>query len=39
VTVEYIRNMKTFRREDRIREILAERGDHPGLHEGSRLRR
>jgi hypothetical protein len=31
VTVEYIRRMKTFRKEDRIREILAERGDHPGL--------
>ncbi|HYC88594.1 MAG TPA: hypothetical protein VEO54_05240 [Thermoanaerobaculia bacterium] len=31
VTVEYIRKMKTFREEDRIQQILAERGDHPGL--------
>jgi hypothetical protein len=31
VTVEYIRKMKTFRKEDRIQQILAERGDHPGL--------
>jgi len=31
VTVEYIRKMKTFRKEDRIQQIIAERGDHPGL--------
>jgi hypothetical protein len=28
VTIEFIRRMKTFRKEDRIREVLAERGDH-----------
>ena len=31
VEVEYIRRFKTFRKEDRIREILSERGGHPGL--------
>ncbi|HEY0157817.1 MAG TPA: hypothetical protein VGF28_11070 [Thermoanaerobaculia bacterium] len=31
VTVEYIRKMKTFRKEDRIQQILAERGDQSGL--------
>ena len=31
VPIEYIRTMKRFRKEDRIREILAQRGDHPGL--------
>jgi hypothetical protein len=29
--VEFIRKLKSFRKEDRIREILQERGDHPGL--------
>jgi hypothetical protein len=28
VTVEYIRRIKTVRKEDRIQEILAKRGDH-----------
>jgi hypothetical protein len=31
VAVEYIRRFKTFRKGDRIREILAHRGEHPGL--------
>src|ERR1051325_705572 len=31
VTVEFIRKMKTFRKEDRIQQLLAERGEHPGL--------
>jgi hypothetical protein len=31
VKIEFIRRIKAFRKEDRIREILAERGDHPGL--------
>ncbi|MCH7688022.1 MAG: helix-turn-helix transcriptional regulator [Planctomycetes bacterium] len=29
--IEFIRKRKAFRKEDRIQEILAERGDHPGL--------
>ena len=29
--VEYIRRAKEFRKEERIQEILLERGDHPGL--------
>ena len=29
--IEFIRKLKAFRKEDRIQEILAERGDHPGL--------
>lgn len=29
--IEFIRSAKSFRKEDRIRAILAERGDHPGL--------
>ena len=29
--IEFIRKLKAFRKEDRIKEILAERGDHPGL--------
>ena len=31
VKIEFIRRFKTFRKEARIREIVAERGDHPGL--------
>jgi hypothetical protein len=31
VKVEYINKPKNYRKEDRIREILAERGTHPGL--------
>jgi hypothetical protein len=30
LTIEFIRK-KNFRKEDRVREILARRGDHPGL--------
>ena len=29
--VEYIKKPKGFRKEDRIREIVAKRGGHPGL--------
>jgi len=29
--VEYIRSAKAFRKEDRIREVLRQRGEHPGL--------
>jgi hypothetical protein len=29
--IEFIRKLKAFRKEDRVRRILAERGDHPGL--------
>ena len=29
--IEFIRKLKAFRKEDRIKAILAERGDHPGL--------
>jgi hypothetical protein len=29
--IELIRKLKAFRKEARIKEILAERGDHPGL--------
>jgi len=31
IEVEYIRKPKGFRKEDRIREIVAKRGNHPGL--------
>jgi hypothetical protein len=31
VEIEFIRKLKAFRKEDRVRSILAERGDHPGL--------
>jgi hypothetical protein len=31
LTIEYIQRIKSFRKEDRIRDILAQRGDHPGL--------
>ena len=31
VEIEFIRKLKSFRKEDRIREILAQRGNHPGL--------
>lgn len=31
VTIEFIRRHKSFRKEDRIREILSRRGEHPGL--------
>jgi hypothetical protein len=29
--IEFIRKVHAFRKEDRIRAILAKRGDHPGL--------
>lgn len=31
VQIEFIRHFKAFRKEDRIAEILAKRGEHPGL--------
>lgn len=31
VQIEYIQKIGAFRKEDRIREILRKRGDHPGL--------
>jgi DNA-binding transcriptional ArsR family regulator len=31
LTIEFIRKIGAFRKEDRIQEILAERGTHPGL--------
>ncbi|MGH9893921.1 MAG: MarR family transcriptional regulator, partial [bacterium] len=31
LTIEFIRRIDAFRKEDRIQEILAERGSHPGL--------
>jgi hypothetical protein len=31
VTIEFIRKIKGFRKEDRIQQIIAERGGHPGL--------
>jgi len=31
IKVEFIRNYKAFRKETRIKEILAQRGEHPGL--------
>ena len=31
VEIEFIRKIKEFRKEDRIKAILAQRGSHPGL--------
>ena len=31
LNIEFIRSSKAFRKEQRIKEILSERGDHPGL--------
>lgn len=31
ITIEFIRNLKAFRKEDRVQQIVAERGSHPGL--------
>lgn len=31
LTIEFIRHINAFRKEDRVQEILAERGTHPGL--------
>jgi hypothetical protein len=31
IEIEFIRKYKSFRKEDRIAEILQQRGDHPGL--------
>ncbi len=31
LTIEYIRRLKDFRKEERIKTVVAQRGDHPGL--------
>ncbi|MGB5830975.1 MAG: hypothetical protein WBG92_03170 [Thiohalocapsa sp.] len=31
IEIEFIRKLKAFRKEDRVQQILAERGDHPVL--------
>jgi hypothetical protein len=31
VTIEFIRRIKAFRKDDRIHQIIVERGGHPGL--------
>jgi hypothetical protein len=31
ITIEFIRKIKAFRKEDRIQAILKQRGTHPGL--------
>ena len=31
IEIEFVRKLKAFRKEDRVQEILARRGDHPGL--------
>lgn len=31
ISVEYIRSVKAFRKEDRIKQIIADRGGHPGI--------
>ncbi len=31
LTIEFIRRLKAFRKEERIKAIVAQRGDHPGL--------
>jgi len=31
IEIEFIRSAKAFRKEDRIKKIIADRGDHPGL--------
>lgn len=31
LTIEFVRHSKAFRKEDRVQEVLAERGTHPGL--------
>jgi DNA-binding MarR family transcriptional regulator len=31
ITIEFIRRIDAFRKEDRVHEIVAERGSHPGL--------
>lgn len=31
LSIEFIRRIKAFRKEDRVAEIVAERGSHPGL--------
>jgi hypothetical protein len=36
IEVEYIKKPKGYRKEDRIREIVATRGTHPGLMQSSR---
>jgi hypothetical protein len=31
ITIEFIRQIKAFRKEERVQAIVAERGSHPGL--------
>ena len=31
IEIEFVRKLKAFRKEDRVQQVLAERGDHPGL--------
>jgi len=31
LTIEFIRRLKAFRKEERLKAIVAQRGDHPGL--------
>ena len=31
LTIEFIRRLKAFRKEERIKTLVAQRGDHPGL--------
>jgi hypothetical protein len=31
IKIEFIRKIRAFRKDDRIKEIIKERGDHPGL--------
>ena len=31
IEIEFIRSAKAFRKEDRIKKIISDRGDHPGL--------
>jgi len=31
LTIEFIRRVKDFRKEERIKRLVAQRGDHPGL--------
>ena len=31
LTIEFVRSVRSFRKEDRVQEVLSERGAHPGL--------
>jgi hypothetical protein len=31
IEIEFVRSRKSFRKEDRVKEVLQSRGDHPGL--------